>query len=179
MVAAIRSRHGSAAPGRYEGARQKSFSTGRGLPWPTDQVALFLRHLWATDGSVRWDAKVGQGRIYYASPSRRLVDDIAQLLLRVGVFARIKRVRKAGYRDGWHLYVYGAENQARFLNHVGVHGEKGSAAREVLTHLEPVVRNTNLDTVPREVWSQVKTTLVRQAMTHREFASAMGTQFCG
>ena len=22
---------------------------------PNDQVALFLRHLWATDGSVRWD----------------------------------------------------------------------------------------------------------------------------
>ena len=33
---------------------------------PNDQVALFLRHLWATDGSVRWDAKIGLGRIYYA-----------------------------------------------------------------------------------------------------------------
>ena len=28
---------------------------------PNDQVALFLRHLWATDGSVRWDAKLGLG----------------------------------------------------------------------------------------------------------------------
>src|SRR6201995_2112977 len=145
----------------------------------TNQVALFLRHLWSTDGSVRWDAKVGQGRIYYASTSRRLVDDIAQLLLRVGVFARIKRVRMAGYRDGWHLYIYGAENQARFLNHVGVYGVKAIAAQDVLGHLDSVVRNTNLDTVPREVWSQVKTTLVRQATTHREFASARGTQFCG
>jgi replicative DNA helicase len=146
---------------------------------PTDQVALFLRHLWATDGSVRWDTKFGGARLYYASTSRRLVDDVAQLLLRVGVFARIKRVRKAGYRDGWHLYIYGAENQAKFLRHVGVHGVKATAAEEVLTRLEPVVRNTNLDTVPREVWSQVKTSLVSQAMTHRQFASAMGTQFCG
>jgi replicative DNA helicase len=146
---------------------------------PTDQVALFLRHLWATDGSVRWDAKVGQGRIYYASTSRQLVDDVAALLLRVGVFARIKRVRKAGYRDSWHLYIYGAENQAKFLNHVGVHGEKASAAREVLTHLESVVRNTNLDTVPREVWRQVKASLVSRETTHREFAAAMGTKFCG
>jgi replicative DNA helicase len=146
---------------------------------PTDQIALFLRHLWATDGSVRWDTKLGQGRIYYASTSRRLVDDIAQLLLRVGVFARIKCARKAGYRDGWHLHIYGAENQARFLNHVGVHGQKASAAREVLTHLESVVRNTNLDTVPREVWNQVKASLESQAITHQEFASAMGTQFCG
>jgi replicative DNA helicase len=146
---------------------------------PTDQVALFLRHLWATDGSVRWDAKMGQGRVYYASTSRRLVDDVQQLLLRVGVFARIKRARKAGYRDGWHLCIYGAENQVRFLRHVGVHGVKAIAAQEVLTQLESVVGNTNLDTVPREVWSQVKATLVSQAMTHRQFAAAMGTQFCG
>jgi replicative DNA helicase len=146
---------------------------------PTDQIALFLRHLWATDGSVRWDAKFTGARIYYASTSRRLVDDVAQLLLRVGVFARIKRARKAGYRDGWHLYIYGAENQARFLRHVGVHGMKAIAAQEVLTHLDSVVRNTNLDTVPREVWSQVRAALVSQKMTHREFAAAMGTQFCG
>ena len=50
---------------------------------PNDQIALFLNHLWATDGSVRWDEKVRQGRIYYASTSRRLIDDVAQLLLRL------------------------------------------------------------------------------------------------
>jgi replicative DNA helicase len=146
---------------------------------PTDQVAVFLRHLWATDGSVRWDAKFGGARIYYASTSRRLIDDVAALLLRVGVLARIKRVRKAGYREGWHLYVYGAENQTRFLRHVGVHGVKAIAAQEVLTQLESVVRNTNLDTVPREVWGQVKASLVSRATSHRQFAAAMGTQFCG
>ncbi len=146
---------------------------------PTEQVALFLRHLWTTDGSVRWDDKFGGARIYYASTSRRLVDDVAGLLLRVGVLARIKRVRKAGYRDSWHLYVYGAENQARFLRHVGVHGMKAIAAQEVLTQLDSVVRNTNLDTVPREVWSQVKASLVSRETTHREFAAAMGTKFSG
>jgi replicative DNA helicase len=146
---------------------------------PTEQVALFLRHLWATDGSVRWDAKVGQGRIYYASTSRQLIDDVAALLLRVGVFARIKRVLKTGYRDSWHLYIYGAENQTRFLRHVGVHGLKAVAAQEVLEQLGRIVRNTNLDTVPREVWEQVKTSLVANQMTHREFAAAMQTQFCG
>ena len=83
-------------------------------------MALFLQHLWATDGSVRWDAKVGQARIYYASTSRQLVDDVALLLLRLGVFARIKRVRKAGYRDCWHLHIYGAENQTRFLRNASM-----------------------------------------------------------
>jgi replicative DNA helicase len=146
---------------------------------PNDQVALFLRHLWATDGSVRWDAKVGQARVYYASTSRRLVDDVAALLLRIGVVARIKRVLKAGYRDSWHLYIYGAENQAKFLRHVGVHGVKAVAAQEVLGRLECIVRNTNLDTVPKGVWTQVKNSLVRRKMTHRQFATAMGTKFCG
>jgi replicative DNA helicase len=146
---------------------------------PNDQVALFLRHLWATDGSVRWDAKAGQGRIYYASNSRQLIDDVAGLLLRVGVFARIKRAPKLGYRDSWHLLIYGAENQARFLRHVGVHGAKAVAAREVLSHIEGLVRNTNLDTVPKEVWAQIRDVLSAKQITHRQFAADMGTQFCG
>ncbi|MGV0871478.1 replicative DNA helicase [Mycolicibacterium sp. XJ879] len=146
---------------------------------PNDQVALFLRHLWATDGSVRWDSKAGQGRVYYASTSRRLVDDVAILLARLGVFARIKRVRKAGYRDGWHLYIYGAENQLRFLRHVGVNGEKSIAVRDVVGMLESKVRNTNLDTVPKEVWTNVRAALADQKMSHRAFAAAMGTKFCG
>ncbi|OBF54736.1 replicative DNA helicase [Mycobacterium sp. 852002-50816_SCH5313054-b] len=146
---------------------------------PNEQVALFLRHLWATDGSVRWDAKAGQGRIYYASTSRRLIDDVAQLLLRMGVFPRIKLARKLGYRDSWHLCIYGAENQLRFLRHVGVHGVKAAAAQEVLSHLEGMVRNPNLDTVPKEIWSRVREVLAVKEMTHRQFASAMGIQFCG
>jgi replicative DNA helicase len=146
---------------------------------PNDQVALFLHHLWATDGSVSWDAKVGQARIYYASTSRRLVDDVSTLLLRVGVQSRIKPVRKAGYRICWHLYIYGAENQTRFLRHVDVNGEKWFAAREVLAKLEGIVRNTNLDTVPKEVWTQVRGLLTGKGMSHRAFAAAMGTQFCG
>jgi replicative DNA helicase len=39
--------------------------------------------------------------------------------------------------------------------------------------------NPNVDTVPREVWDRVRELLAEQGMTHREFAAAMGTQFCG
>src|SRR5207302_4095729 len=38
---------------------------------------------------------------------------------------------------------------------------------------------TNLDTVPREVWSRVKAAIVAKSMSHREFAAAMSSQFCG
>ncbi len=88
---------------------------------PNDQIALFLGHLWVTDGSVRWDEKSGQGRISYASTSRQFIDDVALLLLRLGIFGRISRARKAGYRDIWHLHVPDAENQMRFLRCVDAH----------------------------------------------------------
>ncbi|MGW0250264.1 replicative DNA helicase [Nocardia goodfellowii] len=146
---------------------------------PTRQVALFLKHLWATDGSVRWDAKGRQARVYYASTSRRLIDDVAQLLLRVGVHGRIKRAIKAGYRDSWHLTIDGAENQTTFLRDVGVNGVRGEAAETVLRELAPIVSNTNVDTVPKEVWSQVRTLLATKQMTHRDFSAAMGSRFCG
>src|SRR6185436_19106497 len=97
---------------------------------PRAQVALFLRHLWATDGSVRWDTRAGQCRLYYASTSRRLVDDIARLLLRFGISARIKEVAKEGYRLCYHLLVYGAEQQLGFLDEIGVHGARSARGVE-------------------------------------------------
>ncbi len=146
---------------------------------PNHQVALFLRHLWATDGCIKWDAKGSQGRIYYASTSRRLADDVAQLLLRLGILSRLYRVEQGAYRDIFHLYISGAINQSRFLRDVDVHGEKFFAAREVLTNLTGVQSNDNVDTVPREVWNQVRQGLTDKQMSHRAFAQAMNTKFCG
>jgi replicative DNA helicase len=146
---------------------------------PNNQVALFLRHLWATDGCVKWDRKGGQGRIYYASTSRRLVDDLSQLLLRLGVPSRTYRVPQGRYRDIWHLHVSGVSNQVRFLRVVDVHGEKFFDVREVLTKLAGVKSNVNADTVPLEVWEQVRRALPDRQMSQRAFADAMQTKFCG
>jgi replicative DNA helicase len=147
------------------------------VPKPT--LALFLRHLWATDGCVWWDEKVGLARIYYASTSRRLVDDVARLLLRFNVMTRVKTIRKGDYRPCYHLQVYGAENQLRFLDDVDVHGARGVMAEKARQKLLAIRGNTNLDTVPREVWDRVRSVLAERQMTHRQFAAALGTQFCG
>ncbi|MBV9091756.1 MAG: replicative DNA helicase [Mycobacteriaceae bacterium] len=129
---------------------------------PDAQVALFLKHLWATDGCVSWDAQAGRGRIYYPSTSRRLIDDVAALLLRVGVFGRIKRVPGACGRGFWQLCIHGADNQAKFLVNVGVHGA-----------------NPNLDAVPKPVCNQVSSALANHQITHRQLATLMATEFCG
>jgi replicative DNA helicase len=146
---------------------------------PTRQLALFLHHLWATDGCVWWDASAGQARIYYASTSRRLIDDVARLLLRFNVMTRVKRIQKAGYRPGYNLLVYGAENQLRFLDGIGVHGERGVMAAKAREKLATIKGNTNLDTVPREVWDRVRSVVVERQMSHRQFSAAIGTKFCG
>jgi replicative DNA helicase len=146
---------------------------------PNDQVALFLGHLWATDGCVKWDQKVRQGRIYYASTSERLTHDVRQLLLRLRISTRAYRVPQGGYRDIWHLHITGVDNQLRFLRLVDVHGEKFFDLCEVLTNLSGVEGNANVDTVPPEVWEQVRKALSERGRTHREFAAAMQTQYCG
>jgi replicative DNA helicase len=144
---------------------------------PNDQVALFLRHLWATDGSVRWNQSIDHAQIYYASTSRRLVDDIMQLLLRFGIFSRVARVRKCGYRDCWHLYIDRAENQARFLRSIGVHGMRGESAREVLAKLDTRTGRPGADTIPKEIWNKIGEALAAKGITHRELSAAMNSHF--
>jgi replicative DNA helicase len=146
---------------------------------PKEQISLFLRHLWATDGSVTVHANGRGGRIYYASTSRRLVDDLSRLLLRFGISTRIRTTRKAGYRDGYTLDISGVDDQRRFLQEIGVHGARGVAAERLLAIVRAARGNPNVDTVPRQVWDDVRRLLVERGVTHREFAAATGTQFCG
>jgi replicative DNA helicase len=146
---------------------------------PKKQLALFLRHLWAADGCAWWDETAGQARIYYASTSRRLVDDVGQLLMRFNVMTRVEEVRKADYRPCYHLLICGAENQFRFLDDIGVHGARSVMAEKARAMLAGIKGNNNLDTIPREVWDRVRNVLVERQITHRQFAAALGTKFSG
>jgi replicative DNA helicase len=146
---------------------------------PKKQISLFLRHLWATDGSVTVNKNGRGGRIYYASTSRQLVDDVSRLLLRFGISCRIRRVKKSGYRDGWTLDISGCDDQRRFLGEIGVHGARGEAAERLLEIVRDLSGNTNVDTIPTEVWERVRDVLAERGMSHRAFAAAMGSAFCG
>jgi replicative DNA helicase len=160
-------------------ARHEKFIPKEIFSLSKPKLALFLRHLWATHGCVWWDHKLGQARIYYASTSRQLVDDVAQLLLRFNVLSRVKAVRKGDYRVCYDLYIYGSENQLRFLDAVGVYGERSTMADVCRQMLRPIEVNTNLDTVPQEVWTRVRSVLNERQMSHRAFSTALGIQFCG
>lgn len=65
-----------------------------------NQVALLLRHLWATDGTVfiGKNIKNPSPRLAFSTNSERLANEVALLLLRFGIVARIGTVQQGQYR---------------------------------------------------------------------------------
>jgi replicative DNA helicase len=145
------------------------------------QVALLLQHLWATDGTIspRRAGSIGSPGIFFASSSRGLADDVAALLLRLGIVARIRTVRQGNYRPWYTVNISGAPNVGRFLDVVGGFGprEPGALAlREALAGIRP---NTNVDTVPREVFALVQERMERVGVSARQMASLRGVPYSG
>ena len=147
---------------------------------PKRQIALFIKHIWATDGSVTINKNGRSGRIYYASTSRELVEGISRLLLRFGISTRLRHATAKGtYRKGYTLDISGVDDQRRFLQEIGVHGDRGDVAERLLDIIRETKANTNVDTIPKQVWEEVRDLLTDKKISHRKFAAAMGTQFSG
>ncbi|MHA6801696.1 replicative DNA helicase [Bounagaea algeriensis] len=146
---------------------------------PKEQIGLFLHHLWATDGSVRWDEKYGQGWIYYATTSRQLAEDVTQLLLRFGVFARIQTTNKVNYRACYHVSVYGSESQLTFLKEIGVHGMRALKADELEAQLLRIEQVPKADTVPSDVWEKVQPLLAAHGMSKHALCKAVNNNSYG
>ncbi len=144
-----------------------------------EEICVFLRHLWATDGCV-WPPREKQApKVYYASASRELADGVAHLLARLGIMARIREVQKAGYQPNYHVIVADGPGMRTFCSRVGVHGRRGAAATQLAAALEGKTANTNVDTVPLEVWELVKSERLRAGLSERQFQAAIRTNYCG
>jgi replicative DNA helicase len=143
------------------------------------EVAVFLKHLWATDGCVWLPRGKAAAKAYYATSSRILANGVALLLSRLGIVARIRTVTKAGYQPGYHVIISDGLSLRRFCADVGVHGRRGDTAHELLAILQDRTVNTNVDTLPIEVWDLVRQERVRAGMSEREFQAGIGTHYCG
>ena len=146
-----------------------------------DQVSLLLRHLWATDGSIvtRPEGKKGSHRVYFSTSSRGLALDVAALLMRLGIVARLGSSVKAGYRPCYSVDVSGSESKRRFLATVGAFGPREGAARRLQAALDSVEPNTNVDTLPMEAFADVRTSMRARGVTTRGMASLRGTAYGG
>ncbi|HKZ00138.1 MAG TPA: LAGLIDADG family homing endonuclease, partial [Rhabdochlamydiaceae bacterium] len=134
-----------------------------------EKIALFLRHLWATDGNISVKKNKGRqnaGAIYYSSSSQQLADQTQHLLCRLGVQSTLSVVpSKKGYRNMYHLNVFGASNQKLFLTKVGCAGKRGRLIPQLLEQLQNIKPNPNNDIIPKEAWQSV----IRQAKDQFQF----------
>jgi replicative DNA helicase len=144
-----------------------------------DQVALLLQHLWATDGCI-WVGDTPRrqrvARVYYATTSPGLACDVAALLLRMGIVARLETV-KSGKGRIWNVGISGAEAQRRFLDAVGAFGPRTAQAARLRELL--LVGNTNVDTLPMEIWATVHAERTRQRMSAHSMVLARGVSYSG
>jgi len=145
-----------------------------------DQIALLLRHLWATDGSVTFRKESrGAARVYFATCSPLLANDVAALLLRLGIVARIRTVHPARGRAMHSVDVSGADAQKRFSELVGGFGPRAAAVRELEARLSQVEANPNVDTLPIEVFGEVRARMRERGITTRAMAELRGTAYGG
>jgi replicative DNA helicase len=147
---------------------------------PTRQIALLLRHLWATDGTIA-PRRVGRGShgVSYSTNSPGMASDVAALLLRLGVVARISTACKRGYRPAFLVVVSGAADQRRFLDIVGAFGPRAPQARRLAALLADRRSNTNVDTLPVEDFQRVKALMRERGISQRRMAALRGTAYGG
>jgi len=100
-------------------------------------------------------------------------------LLRFGIIARIQRVEQAGYRTTYMVWVQGAEQQLNFLDRVGGFGPRAAAALALRSALAGVACNPNVDTLPGEVFQEVRAAMQRQGVSQRAMAVLRGTSYGG
>jgi replicative DNA helicase len=145
-----------------------------------EQIALLLRHLWATDGSVTLSraGQRGSARVYFSTCSPVLASDVAALLLRLGIVARIRVVHGSGRHPVHTVDVSGAPFQLRFARIVGGAGPRAEPISKLIASLSRT-GNTNVDTLPVEVFEKVREHMRERGVTTRAMARMRGTAYGG
>ena len=142
------------------------------------QLALFLRHLWATDGSVTV-ANSGAVRVYYGTTSEKLARQLQTLLLRFGIIARLHAVGNVYGHPQWTVDVKGVKDQRRFLDEIGVHGKRGLSAVEAKKRLDLMVAAGRFDNIPSGVWERVGRIMRERSISRNQMQIAVGSRSRG
>jgi len=109
--------------------------------WPSlsnEQLGELLRAYFEGDGGVEREG------VASSTASHRLASDLLYALLRLGIWARLKRKEVNG-RPYWILTVTGNENLAAFQNRIGFMSHRKEGLLRDVTRKDP---NTNVDLIP-------------------------------
>ncbi|HZK16419.1 MAG TPA: replicative DNA helicase, partial [Solirubrobacterales bacterium] len=120
------------------------------------QLARFLGVMYACDGHVYCSDRLAQ--IGYTTISERLAHDVQHLLLRLGIVAAIRTLKRPVY-DGTdkvarEVRITSQAGMRRFCELIRVPGKEEKQA-QVLERLDATPQMTNTDTIPTEIWDDV------------------------
>ncbi len=138
---------------------------------PENAIAIFLRHLWSTNGCIRTSKNLSSyGSIYYASSSEKLIRGVQTLLLRLGING-VLRIISQGKKGRDHLQVW-IDDKSDVEKFVHIVGGTGLYKQESLWEIQQYLpqsgkANTNRDLIPPETmpklansdiyWDKIKT----------------------
>jgi replicative DNA helicase len=159
-------RDGSAVPGEL-------FSL------PNEQIAVFLRYLWAgSGGSMTVDRAVRGGNPSFTSTRQDLVRDVSSLLLRFGISARVRAI--AADPSSPRLFtvdIVGRDEQVRFLRTIACRGARDEHCAELLAELTSSTPGPTIDTIPVEVWARVRAVMAEpETPPHRVMVPATSAE---
>jgi replicative DNA helicase len=117
--------------------------------------------------------------VFFSTNSRALAGDVAALLTRFGIVARIREVQQAKYRPLYNVVVSGAAAQRRFLEAIGAFGPRELPAQRLARALDGQLENTNVDTLPRDTWNVVRARMKERGISQRRMALMRGTSYGG
>jgi uncharacterized protein len=125
-----------------------------------ENLALFLNRLFSCDGSI-YCKKTQHGKtwqISYCSSSKKMIKQIYSLLLRFNILSRLrKRIMKYNNKEfqSYEL-ILNAENVLKFIKEIGFFGQKEERAIKARQEILVIKRDTNIDTIPKEIWEFYK-----------------------
>ncbi|MEG4862230.1 replicative DNA helicase [Microcoleus sp. CZ3-B2] len=151
---------------------------------PQESIALFLRHLWATDGCIRTSKDNSHyPSVYYGSSSERLARGVRSLLLKLNINASLKSVSQGNKgRTQYQVWVGGKQCLEKFVYGIGAVGNyKQESLFALKIYLENSGRaNTNRDLIPNQVWrTQVNIARERLGLTTKQIKAGLGVRYCG
>jgi replicative DNA helicase len=150
---------------------------------PQEAIAIFLRHLWSTDGCIH----IGTGKthypsVYYASSSPQLARDVQSLLLRLSINAKLSVSPQPGKgRDQYQVWVTGKPDLEKFISLIGAVGNyKKQALHNIAEYIHLRPGNTNRDVIPSDVWRLYAIPSMQQyGITTRQMQAMLGNMYCG
>ncbi len=121
-----------------------------------EQIARFLGVMYACDGHGYCSERLAQ--VGYTTISERLARDVQHLLLRLGIVATIRTLKRPVYEGtgkvAREVRITGQDGMRRFCELIPVPGKEEKQG-EVLERLDAAPRSTNTDTLPKEIWEDI------------------------